>query len=166
MSALTLLIGRQEGHLACKNMGDDGGGHCLVRMEWRSAGWSVCHSVNLPLHHEVQKFSSGTCSPRWSRKRAIKWLWWWCGLSWETHLQSIQVWHVLTRDYTVLPVIHTFIHKSNEPYLPLLPSCTASPHFGRYLFFVPLRVESWVGLSGWSQTEVVYPPAQGHPSQC
>jgi len=23
-------------------MGDDGGGHCLVRMEWRPAGWSVC----------------------------------------------------------------------------------------------------------------------------
>jgi len=25
-SALTLLIGRQEGHPACKKMGDDGGG--------------------------------------------------------------------------------------------------------------------------------------------
>jgi len=23
-------------------MGDDGGGHCLVRMEWRQAGWSMC----------------------------------------------------------------------------------------------------------------------------
>jgi len=23
-------------------MGDGGGGHCLVRMEWRPAGWSVC----------------------------------------------------------------------------------------------------------------------------
>jgi len=22
--------------------GDGGGGHCLVRMEWRPAGWSVC----------------------------------------------------------------------------------------------------------------------------
>jgi len=27
-------------------------------------------SVNLPLHHKVEKFSSGTGSPRWSRKRA------------------------------------------------------------------------------------------------
>jgi len=26
-SALTLLVGRQEGHLACKEMGDGGGGH-------------------------------------------------------------------------------------------------------------------------------------------
>jgi len=23
-------------------MGDGGGGHCLVRMEWCPAGWSVC----------------------------------------------------------------------------------------------------------------------------
>ena len=31
----------------------------------------VSASVNLPLHHEVQKFSSGTGSPGWSRKRAV-----------------------------------------------------------------------------------------------
>ena len=29
-------------------------------------------SVNLPLHLKVQKFSSGTGLPGWSRKRAIK----------------------------------------------------------------------------------------------
>jgi len=29
-------------------------------------------SVNLPLHHKIQKFSSGTGSPGWSRKRAVK----------------------------------------------------------------------------------------------
>jgi len=23
-------------------MGNDGGGHCVVRMEWRPTGWSVC----------------------------------------------------------------------------------------------------------------------------
>jgi len=28
----------------------------------------VSASVNLPLHHKVQKFSSGTGSPGWSRK--------------------------------------------------------------------------------------------------
>ena len=33
---------------------------------------SVSASVNLPLHHKVQKFSSGTGSPRWSRKRGHK----------------------------------------------------------------------------------------------
>ena len=29
-------------------------------------------SVNLPLHHKVQKFSSGTGSPGWSRKKGCK----------------------------------------------------------------------------------------------
>jgi len=41
-SALTLLIGWQEGHPACKKVGDGGGGRLLVWMEWRPAGWSVC----------------------------------------------------------------------------------------------------------------------------
>jgi len=41
-SALTLLVGRQEWHPGCKKWGDGGGGHCLVRMEWCPAGWSVC----------------------------------------------------------------------------------------------------------------------------
>jgi len=32
----------------------------------------VSASVNLPLHHKAQKFSSGTGSPRWSRKKGCK----------------------------------------------------------------------------------------------
>ena len=32
----------------------------------------VSASVNRPLHHTVQKFSSGTGSPGWSRKRGRK----------------------------------------------------------------------------------------------
>ena len=32
----------------------------------------VSASVNLPLHHKVQKFSSGTGSPGWSRKTGRK----------------------------------------------------------------------------------------------
>jgi len=32
----------------------------------------VCLPVNLPLHHKVQKFSSGTNSPGWSRKKGHK----------------------------------------------------------------------------------------------
>jgi len=42
LSTLTLLVGQQEGHPACKNIWDYGGGHWLVRMEWHPAGWSVC----------------------------------------------------------------------------------------------------------------------------
>ena len=37
-SALTLLVGWQEGHPACKKWGYGGGGHWLVRMECRPAG--------------------------------------------------------------------------------------------------------------------------------
>jgi len=62
------------------------------------------------------------------------------------------------RDHTVLPAIHLFIHKWNEPYMPLLPTRRASPHFGLYSFSILLRVEGWVGLSGWLQTEVVTHP--------
>ena len=32
----------------------------------------VSASVNLPLHHKVQKFSSGTGSPGWSREKCHK----------------------------------------------------------------------------------------------
>jgi len=33
---------------------------------------NVSASVNLPLHYEVQKFSSGTGSPGWSQKKGRK----------------------------------------------------------------------------------------------
>jgi len=39
----------------------------------------VSASVNLPLHHKVQKFSSGTGSPRWSRQKGCKVVVVWCG---------------------------------------------------------------------------------------
>jgi len=60
-SALALLVGRQEGHPICKKklgmvevalVSPDG------VVPSRIVG--VFASVNLPLHHKVQKFSSGT----------------------------------------------------------------------------------------------------------
>jgi len=57
-SALTLLVGQQEGHPVYKKMGGwwrwalvSPDGVALSRMVGVSA------SVNLPLHHKVQKFS-------------------------------------------------------------------------------------------------------------
>jgi len=41
---------------------------------------SVSASVNLPLHHKVQKFSSGTVSPGWSWKKGRKTVVVWCGV--------------------------------------------------------------------------------------
>ena len=92
--ALTLLVGRQDGHPACKKMGDGGGGHWLVRMECRPAGLScVIASVNLPLHHKVQKFSSGTGSPGWSRKKGRKMVvvWWWWHVVHALHYCALAV---------------------------------------------------------------------------
>jgi len=72
-SALTLFVGWQEGHLACKKIG--GWWRCALLSPdgvapSRMVGVSA--SVNFPLHHKVQKFSSGTGSPGWSRKKGRK----------------------------------------------------------------------------------------------
>jgi len=48
---------------------------------------SVSASVNLPLHHKVQKFSSGTGSPGWFRKRAVKRLW--CGIQIQIYIDTL-----------------------------------------------------------------------------
>jgi len=40
------------------------------------------------------------------------------------------VWHVLTRDHTVLPATHTFIRRWNEPYM----SIRAVPNMGFSVF--------------------------------
>jgi len=72
-SALTLVVGQQEGHPVCKK----------IWGWWRWAVVSpdevapsrmvgVSASVNLPLHHKGQKFSSGTGSPGWSQKNGRK----------------------------------------------------------------------------------------------
>jgi len=52
---------------------------------------------------------------------------------------------------------HVYPQVECEPYLPLLSSRGASQPFGRYSFFIPLRVGGWVGLGGWLHTETVYP---------
>jgi len=59
-------------------MGDGAGGHWLVQMEWRPAGWLVSASVNLPLHHKVSRKSLlAPAHPNGPGKRAVKRLW--CG---------------------------------------------------------------------------------------
>jgi len=73
VSALTLLVGRQEWYPVCKKYGGwwrwalvSPDGVAPSRMVGVSA------SANLPLHHKVQKFSSGTFSPGWSWKNGCK----------------------------------------------------------------------------------------------
>jgi len=77
-SALTLLVGWQEGHLAHKKYGDGGGGHWLVRMEWRPAGWSVCLPLLIfPCTIKSRSSLLAPAHPGGPGKRAVKRLWWW-----------------------------------------------------------------------------------------
>jgi len=72
-SALTLLIGWQEGRLAHKKLGG-WWRWALINPDGVAPSWtvSVSASVNLPLHHKVHKFSFGTGSFGWSRKNGRK----------------------------------------------------------------------------------------------
>jgi len=70
--ALTLLFGRQEGHAVCKKYGGMAVALASPDGVAPSRTVSVSASVNLPFHHKVQKFSSGSGSPGWSRKKGRK----------------------------------------------------------------------------------------------
>jgi len=79
-SALMLLVGQQAGHPACKKYG---GWWRLALASLNGVApsrmVSVSASVNLPLHHKVQKFSSGTGSAGLSWKKGRKTVVVWCG---------------------------------------------------------------------------------------
>ena len=78
-SALTLLVGQQEGIRPVKNMGDGGGGRWLVRMEWRTAGWSVCLPLLIfPCTIKSRSSLLAPAHPGGPGKRAVKRLW--CGV--------------------------------------------------------------------------------------
>jgi len=73
-SALTLLVGWQEGHPAClKKWGNGGGGHWLVQMEWHPAGWSVCLPLLIfPCTIKSRSSLLAPAHPGGPGKRAIK----------------------------------------------------------------------------------------------
>jgi len=66
-------------------MGDGGGGHWLVRMKWRPAGWSVCLPLLIsPCTIKSRSSVLAPAHPGGRRKRAIKRLWWWWW--WSVHM--------------------------------------------------------------------------------
>jgi len=67
-----LLVGRQDGHPACKKVGG-WWRWALVSPDGVVPSQIVCVSacVNLPLHHKVQKFSSGTGSSRKKGRKVV-----------------------------------------------------------------------------------------------
>ena len=77
-SALTLLVGRQEGHPAHKKLGDGGGGHCLVRIELHPARWSMCLPLLIfPCTIKTRGSLLASAHPGGPGKRVVKRLWWW-----------------------------------------------------------------------------------------
>jgi len=75
-SALTLLVGRHEGHPACKKREDGGGGHWLVRTEWRPTGWSVCLPLLIfPCTMKSRRSLLAPAHPGGPGIRAVKRLW-------------------------------------------------------------------------------------------
>jgi len=71
-----LLVGWQEGHPVCKKYGGCGGGHCLVRMAWRPAGWSVYLPVLIfPCTIKSRSSLLAPAHPGGPGKSAVKWLW-------------------------------------------------------------------------------------------
>jgi len=72
-------------------MEDGGGGHWLNRMEWRPAGWSMY--LPLLIFPCTIKSRSSLLAPAHLGglgKRAVKRLWWWCGISYITFLYILR----------------------------------------------------------------------------
>jgi len=108
--------------------GDGGGGHWLVRMQWRLAGWSVCLPLLIFLCSIKSRSSLlAPAHPSGPRKRAIKWLWWWCtSLQTDNHA-SISYLNLLqagcsswrpTNAAKALKVIYTFISADTTAHRP------------------------------------------------
>jgi len=67
-------------------VGDGGGGNCLVRMEWRPSGWSVCLPLLIfPCTIKSRSSLLAPAHPGGPGKRAVKRLWWWLELTVRRH---------------------------------------------------------------------------------
>ena len=74
-------LGGRKGIQPVKKWGDGGGWHCLVRLEWCPARWSVCLPLLIfPCTIKSRSSLLAMAHPGGPGKRAVKRLWWWwCG---------------------------------------------------------------------------------------
>ena len=112
---LTLLwrcwLGGRKGIRPVKIWGDGGGGHWLVRMEWRPVGRSVCLPLLIfPCTTNSRSSLLAPAHPGGPGKRAVKRLWWWwCRLITTTTLQDCYADHKQKCCYFIDPVIITSV---------------------------------------------------------
>jgi len=70
-------LGGRKSIRPVKKMGDGGGGHWLVRMEWCPARWSVCLPLLIfPCTIKSRSSLLAPAHPGGPGKKAIKWFWW------------------------------------------------------------------------------------------
>jgi len=89
-----------------KKYGDGGGGHWLVWMQWRPAGWSVC--LLLLIFPCIIKSRISLLAPAHSdglAKRAVKWLWWCGGYSLVKKLHPFYFLKSEVRNKTILMIL-------------------------------------------------------------
>ena len=73
---------RQKLCYHCEDLGNGGGGHWLVQMEWRPAGSSVCLPLLIsPCTIKSRSSLLAPAHPGGPGKRAVKWLWCGCGIT-------------------------------------------------------------------------------------
>ena len=70
------------------------------------------------------------------------------------HLRSTQVWHVFSRDLTVILPAHPHVQSA----IGMSLACVCLPSYSWYSFTDPGGMEDWVGLGGWLRSETVYLP--------
>jgi len=141
-------------------------------MEWRPGG-GVFASVSLPLHHKVQKFSSGTVSPGWSRKKGRKTVMvWWLFQSttfndrdeiWRTSGTTVKLWYgMLFRVQNIMSLIWVLL-----PPTPSLQDniwnatlwCTLSCEISGWLHILsPLRAKIANFTKIWIMGAHIYSP--------
>jgi len=113
---------------------------------------SVSASVNLPLHHKVQKFSSSTGSPGWSRKkgRTTVVVWWWYVHS--SNKQVVKLHHCCTCTVQLCSPGGSSVHPHVIHASLGHPSPHPKWHLDRFSHFTQLTVQhpytlQWAALS-------------------
>jgi len=87
-------LGGRKGIRPVKNMGDGGGGHWLVLMEWRLAGWTVCLPLLIsPCTIKSRSSLLAPAHPGSPRKRTVKRFWWCNRRESSLHIATIISYH-------------------------------------------------------------------------